>query len=60
MVGSAADTAGGNGSLIAPTGTPAVGAGTDVTAAHAIDVFFTQTVATGSFTVHNYMVSALN
>ena len=46
--------------LNVPVGTPAVGAGMDNSAASAIDVFFTQTVATGSFTVHNYRVEALN
>lgn len=59
-VGSAADTAGSNTTLQAPTGTPAVGAGMDNTAASALDVFFTQTVATGSLTVHNYIVQVLN
>lgn len=39
---------------------PAVGAGMDNTVASALDVFFTQTVATGSLTVHNYRVEALN
>jgi hypothetical protein len=39
---------------------PAVGTGFDNTAANALDVFFTQTVATGSLTVHNYRVDALN
>lgn len=52
--------AGGNGGLLVPVGTPAVGAGMDNTAASAIDVFFTQTVATGSLTVHNYQVDVLN
>ena len=52
--------AGGNGSLLVPVGTPAVGAGMDNTAASALDVFFTQTVATGSMTVHNYQVDILN
>ena len=52
--------AGGNGSLLVPVGTPAVGAGMDNTAASALDVFFTQTVATGSLTVHNYQVDVLN
>jgi len=52
--------AGGNGSLLVPVGTPAVGAGMDNTAASAIDVFFTQTVATGSLTVHNYQIDILN
>lgn len=60
IIGSAANAAGGNGSLLNPVGTPAVGAGTDNTAASALDVFFTQTAATGSFTVHNYVVEALN
>lgn len=60
IVGSAADTAGSNASLCVPVGTPAVGAGMDNTAASALDVFFTQTVATGSMTVHNYMVQVLN
>ena len=59
-VGSAADTAGGNTSLLAPTGTPAVGAGTDSTVTHILDVFFTQTVATGSLTVHTFKVASLN
>jgi hypothetical protein len=60
VVGSPLPTVGGNGSLIVPVGTPAVGAGMDNTAASALDVFFTQTVATGSMTVHNYRVDALN
>lgn len=60
VVGSALPTAGGNGALMAPVGTPAVGAGFDNTAASALDVFFTQTVATGSLTVHNFRVDALN
>jgi len=60
IVGSPLPSAGGNGTLFAPVGTPAVGAGMDNTAASALDVFFTQTVATGSFTVHNYVVQVLN
>lgn len=60
VVGAPADTAGGNGQLNVPVGTPAVGGGMDNTAASALDVFFTQTVATGSFTVHNYLVTSLN
>lgn len=39
---------------------PVVGAGMDNTAASAVDVFFTQTVGTGSHTVHNYTLEALN
>lgn len=60
IVGSPLPTVGGNGFLNVPVGTPAVGAGMDNTAASALDVFFTQTVATGSFTVHNYMVDIAN
>jgi hypothetical protein len=37
---------------------PAVGAGMDNTAASILDVFFTQTAATGSMTVHDYAVDA--
>lgn len=60
VIGSPLPIVGGNGSLLVPTGTPAVGAGMDNTAASAIDVFFTQTVATGSMTVHNYRVESSN
>lgn len=60
VVGSPLPSAGGNGSLNCPVGTPAVGTGFDNTAANALDVFFTQTVATGSMTVHGYRVDALN
>lgn len=60
VVGSPLPTVGGNGSLLVPVGTPAVGAGMDNTAASALDVFFTQTVATGSLTVHNYRVDVFN
>jgi len=60
VVGSPLPTVGGNGSLMVPVGTPAVGAGTDNTVASALDVFFTQTVATGSLTVHTYQVDVLN
>lgn len=60
IVGSPLPSAGGNGALNAPVGTPAVGGGFDNTVANALDVFFTQTVATGSMTVHNYRVDALS
>lgn len=60
VIGSPLPAVGGNGSLLVPVGTPAVGAGMDNTAASALDVFFTQTVATGSLTVHNYQVDILN
>lgn len=54
LVGAPANTAGGNGALLCPVGAPVVGTGFDNTAANAIDFFFTQTVATGSLTVHQY------
>lgn len=60
VVGSPLPTVGGNGCLLVPVGTPAVGAGFDNTVASALDVFFTQTVATGSLTVHNFTVESLN
>jgi hypothetical protein len=60
IIGSPVPTVGGNGSLLLPVTGPAVGAGTDSTVNSAIDVFFTQTVATGSLTVHNYRIEALN
>lgn len=56
VVGAPLPSAGGNGVLICPVGVPAVGTGFDNTAANAIDLFFTQTVATGSLTVHNYEI----
>lgn len=61
VIGSAAATAGGNGPLVSsvsggPTTAPAVGGNVDLTAANAFDFFFTQTVATGSFTVHNFLM----
>lgn len=60
VIASPLPTVGGNGSLLVPVGVPAVGAGMDNTAASALDVFFTQTVGTGSMTVHNYQVDVLN
>jgi len=39
---------------------PAVGAGFDSTAANTLDLFFTQTVSTGSMTLHGYIVESLN
>jgi hypothetical protein len=56
VVGAPLPAAGGNGVLLCPVGTPAVGTGFDNTAANAVDMFFTQTVATGSMTVHNYEI----
>lgn len=56
VVGAPLPSAGGNGVLLVPVGTPVLGAGFDNTAANAVDMFFTQTVATGSMTVHNYEI----
>lgn len=39
---------------------PALGTGFDNTAANTLDVYFTQTAATGSLTVNDYMVELLN
>lgn len=39
--------------------TPAAGTGFDNTAANAFDMFFTQTAATGSFTMHQLLVEAI-
>lgn len=60
IVGSPANTAGGNGALLAPVGAPAVGTGFDNTLANTLDLFFTQTVGTGSLTLHQYYVASLN
>lgn len=56
VVGAMLPSAGGNGALLCPVGAPAVGGGFDNTAANALDLFFTQTAATGSLTVHQYEV----
>jgi hypothetical protein len=60
VVGAPLPAAGGNGFLNVPVGTPALGSGMDNTAASALDAFFTQTAATGSHTVHNYIVQVMN
>ena len=60
IVGSAVNTVGGNGSLCAPVGAPTVGTGFDNTAANTLDLFFTQTAATGSMTVHQFKVESLS
>lgn len=63
VVGSALPTAGGNGSLLfthAGVGATAVGAGFDSTASQALDLQFTQTVATGSITLQQFKIEALN
>lgn len=64
VVGAPLSSAGGNGSLVTSggggLGATAIGAGFDSTAADAIDVFFTQTVATGSLTVNNMILESCN
>lgn len=60
VVGAPLPSVGGNGTLLVPVGAPAVGAGFDNTVASALDVFFTQTAATGSLIVHGYRVESLN
>lgn len=60
VIASPLPAVGGNGVLLAPVGAPAGGTGFDNTAANALDVFFTQTVGTGSLTVHQYKVDDLN
>lgn len=59
VVGSPLPTVGGSGSLIVPTGVTAVGANVDLTVANVFDFFFTQTVTTGSFTVHQFILETL-
>lgn len=59
IVGSPLASAGGSGSLLSaaaagPETAPAVGANVDLTVSNALDFFFTQTVSSGSFTVHNF------
>lgn len=39
---------------------PAVGANFDSTVTNTVDLFFTQTVATGSMTLHQYLLESLN
>lgn len=61
LIGSPLPTVGGSGNVLLPYNVaPAVGAGFDSTIANVMDFFFTQTVATGSLTVHQYKVEALN
>lgn len=56
-VGSPLPTAGGSASFVVPYNTaPAVGGGFNSTSALSLDMFFTQTVATGSMTCHQYIV----
>lgn len=61
VVGSAVPTAGGSGSVLLPYNTaPVVGTGFDSTVSQSCELFFTQTVATGSVQLHTYLLEALN
>ena len=60
LVGAPVNTAGGNGSLLLPVGASAVGTGFSSVSALTLDLFWTQTVATGSITCHQYKVESLN
>jgi hypothetical protein len=63
VIASPLPTAGGNGSLLfthGGVGATAVGAGFDSTAAIPLDLYFSQTVSTGSITLQQYKVEALN
>lgn len=61
VVGSPLPTVGGSGSVNLPYNTaPAVGAGFNSTVSQQFDLFFTQTVATGSITLHTLNIDALN
>lgn len=58
IVGSPLPTVGGSGGLVVPVGVTAVGANVDLTVANVLDFQFTQTVTTGSFTVHNFILES--
>jgi len=61
IVGSPLPSAGGSGEIILPYNTaPVVGAGFDSTTSKQLDLFFTQTVATGSVQLHTLIIEALN
>jgi hypothetical protein len=60
-VGAPLPTAGGSASFTLPyNSAPVVGTGVDNTTALTVDMFFTQTVATGSMTLHEYSLESLN
>lgn len=63
VIASPLATAGGVGTILSavstgPEGAPAVGSNVDTTAAGAFDCYFTQTVATGSFTCHGFVLES--
>jgi hypothetical protein len=59
IVGSALPSVSGSGGFIVPVGVTAVGANVDLTLANMFEMVFTQTVATGSFTVHQFILETL-
>jgi hypothetical protein len=61
VIASPLPTVGGSGQFLVPYNTaPALGTGFDNTAANIVDFFFTQTVATGSMTLHTLMIEEMN
>lgn len=56
LVGAPLPTVGGNGSLLLPVATPALGTGFDNTAQNAVDFFWTPSLATSSLVVHQYKI----
>jgi hypothetical protein len=61
VIASPLPTAGGSGEFMIPYNTaPVVGTNFDSTASQVVDLFFTQTVATGSMTLHQYVLESLN
>lgn len=65
IVGSPLATVGGSGGLLSavaggPDAAVAVGGNVDLTVSNAFDCFFTQTVATGSFTVQQFLLESLS
>lgn len=61
VIGSPLPTVGGSGTVLLPYNTaPAVGTGFNSTVSQLAELFFTQTVATGSIQLHSYLLEALN
>lgn len=61
VIASPLPTVGGSGEVLLPYNTaPAVGAGFSSIVSQQFDLFFTQTVATGSITLHTLNIDALN
>lgn len=61
VIGSPLPTVGGSGLVTLPySSAPAVGANFDSTVSQVVDLFFTQTVASGSMTLHSYSLISPN